>query len=64
MLCWGRRGSLVVGGCCGELRDHQLDVVNYADSVDSNRATISKPCLLVILLSRDHDLPCLNIFCD
>lgn len=52
----------MVEGCCGELRDHQLDAVDSVGSVDSKRDTISKSCLLVMLLSRDHALPCLDIF--
>jgi hypothetical protein len=64
MLCWGRRDNLVVGGYCVELRDHRLDVVDSVGSVDSNRDTISRPCLFVMLLSRDRGLPCLDIFCD
>jgi hypothetical protein len=36
MLCLGRRDNLVVVGCCVESRDHQLDVVDFVGSVDSN----------------------------
>lgn len=59
MLWLGRRDNLVVGDCCVEPRDHQLDVADFADSVD----LISKPCQSSISISCDYAIPCLIVFC-